>query len=48
MKPGEFFVASRGGRAGKGNTHFASGKDRSPQKTTNGKEGEVLHFELEL
>jgi hypothetical protein len=41
LREGEFFVACRGGKAGMGNVHFASGSNRSPQKCTSGQEGEV-------
>lgn len=48
LREGEFFVACRGGKAGLGNVHFATGSNRSPQKCTTGKEGEKKWYLFEL
>jgi len=45
---GERFVAARGGRGGKGNTHFKSSTNRAPRQTTAGEEGERRLLLLEL
>ena len=39
--PGEQVVAARGGRGGKGNTHFKSATNRAPRDYTPGEEGET-------
>lgn len=41
-------VAARGGRGGKGNTHFKSSTNRAPRHTTLGEEGENRLIVLEL
>ena len=38
----------RGGRGGKGNTHFKSSTNRAPRRTTDGESGEEGWFALEL
>jgi len=45
---GEEFVLCRGGAGGKGNVHFKSSRNRAPRQYTEGEEGEVGHFSLEL
>ncbi len=47
-KPGEQFVAARGGRGGKGNAHFKSAANRVPRESTPGEKGERRHLVLEL
>lgn len=42
------FVICRGGKGGKGNTHFKSPTNRAPYQCTPGWEGEALEAELEL
>lgn len=42
------FVLCKGGRGGKGNTHFKSATNRVPRQTTDGEEGEASWFALEL
>jgi GTPase involved in cell partitioning and DNA repair len=38
----------RGGKGGKGNMHFATGKERSPRKAEQGQKGEEKQLYLEL
>ena len=47
-KPGESFIAARGGRGGKGNTHFKSSTHRSPRFAQPGEPGEFKRLKLEL
>jgi GTP-binding protein len=47
-KPDAQFVLCRGGRGGKGNTHFKSSPNRAPRRTTDGESGEEGWFALEL
>jgi GTPase len=42
------YVAAKGGRGGKGNTHFASSRHQAPIKFFPGKDGEKFHLTLEL
>lgn len=41
-------VAARGGRGGRGNTHFKSSTNRAPREATPGEEGETRKLSLEL
>ena len=45
---GEQFVAARGGKGGKGNTHFKSATNQAPRQCTPGEEGEQRVLTLEL
>lgn len=45
---GQRFVVARGGRGGKGNTHFKSARRRSPEFAQEGEEGETRHLQLSL
>ena len=45
---GERLVLARGGRGGRGNTHFASASNQSPHVSETGQRGEELRVELEL
>jgi GTP-binding protein len=47
---GDEVIAARGGRGGRGNTHFKSSTNRAPRQHTPGEEGEhrVLDFELKV
>ncbi len=47
-KSGETFVLCKGGKGGKGNIHFKSSTNRTPQEFTPGKEGEEGDFYFEL
>jgi GTP-binding protein len=47
-KPGDFFIAARGGRGGKGNTHFKSATHRTPRFAQPGEAGEFRRLRLEL
>lgn len=45
---GESFVVARGGKGGKGNTHFKSATNQAPREFTRGEEGESRTVILEL
>jgi GTP-binding protein len=45
---GERVVIARGGRGGRGNTHFASPSNQAPHISETGQRGEALTIELEL
>ncbi len=45
---GEEYLAARGGKGGRGNTHFATSVDRAPRRAEEGEEGESKIFILEL
>ena len=45
---GDELVVARGGRGGKGNTHFATATHQSPREWQPGEEGEARTLELEL
>ncbi len=45
---GDQFVAAAGGKGGLGNTHFASGSNRTPRVATKGKPGEETWLRVEL
>lgn len=45
---GQVYVVAKGGRGGLGNTHFKTSTNRSPRKTTKGKEGDELEVWLNL
>lgn len=45
---GEKVTAARGGKGGKGNTHFKSATNRAPREKTRGEEGEHRKVILEL
>lgn len=47
-QPGQRVVLCRGGEGGKGNVHFKSSRNRTPQQFTEGGEGEEGRFYLEL
>lgn len=47
-KPGESFIAARGGRGGKGNTHFKSSTHRTPRFAQPGEPGQFKRLKLEL
>lgn len=47
-KPGDTYVAARGGKGGAGNPHFASGTNRTPRIATKGEEGEEGWLKIEL
>jgi GTP-binding protein len=48
VEAGDQFVAARGGKGGKGNTHFKSSTNRVPRECTPGEEGEHRLLALEL
>ena len=45
---GQEFLAARGGKGGLGNTHFASGSNRTPRIATDGKPGTDRWLRIEL
>jgi GTP-binding protein len=47
-RPGETFIVARGGRGGKGNTHFKSSTHRTPRFSQPGEGGETRRLKLEL
>lgn len=46
--PGEQVIAARGGKGGKGNTHFKSSTNRAPRQSTEGEKGEIRKIQFEL
>ena len=48
VEHGQRFIAAKGGRGGKGNTHFKSPTNQAPRKATPGKPGEEAMLLLEL
>ncbi len=47
-RPGDSVTAARGGKGGRGNTHFKSSTNRAPRQCTPGEEGERRRLTLEL
>lgn len=47
-QPGEQFIAARGGKGGRGNSHFKSSTNRAPRECEPGQEGEQRRLLLEL
>jgi GTP-binding protein len=45
---GEKFIIARGGKGGRGNTHFKSATNRAPREYTRGEDGESRRVVLEL
>ncbi|MDZ7758793.1 MAG: GTPase ObgE [Desulfovermiculus sp.] len=48
VQPGDEFILARGGRGGKGNTHFKSSTMRTPRFAQSGEAGEEKRLRLEL
>lgn len=46
--PGDYFIAARGGKGGRGNSKFANSTLQAPRISENGAEGEFLRLHLEL
>ncbi|MBN2429928.1 MAG: GTPase ObgE [Acidobacteria bacterium] len=47
-RPGQEFLAARGGKGGRGNARFATPTNRAPQKFEYGRSGEIRELVLEL
>lgn len=47
-EPGQEYIAASGGNGGLGNTHFASGSNRTPRIATDGKLGDERWLRIEL
>jgi len=47
-KPGKYCCVARGGKGGRGNTHFKSSTNQAPKIAERGVEGEERHIKLEL
>jgi GTPase len=48
VSEGQEFIAVKGGKAGRGNTHFASSTNRTPRFASQGKPGEERWLRIEL
>ena len=48
IKPGETFLAAKGGRGGQGNRRFKTSKNRTPRFSQPGEPGETLTLKLDL
>ncbi len=48
VKPGDRFLAARGGKGGLGNARFATATNRAPRKATPGRPGEERWLRIEL
>ena len=48
LESGQQFVVARGGRGGKGNSHFATATHQSPREYQPGEDGQARTLELEL
>ena len=48
VEDGQRFILVKGGKGGRGNTHFKSSTHRAPREFEYGEPGEELHAELEL
>ena len=47
-EPGDQLLVAAGGRGGLGNAHYLSNRNRAPEKSTEGKDGEEWLLQLEL
>ena len=48
VRPGQIFVAAKGGRGGLGNTHYKSSTNRAPRASRPGEAGRTVQLKLEL
>jgi len=48
VNDGQYFIAAKGGRGGKGNVHFATSSNKAPHISQKGEKGEEVALELEL
>jgi len=48
VKPGDEYIAARGGRGGRGNLAYVSSRNRAPRQFEEGKPGEERELKLEL
>ena len=48
VRPGDTYMAAKGGRGGLGNTHFKSATNRAPRASKPGESGSTIQLKLEL
>lgn len=48
ISPGQRLVVCKGGRGGRGNTHFATSRNQAPRTAEKGEPGQERHLRLEL
>lgn len=48
VKPGQQIVIARGGKGGRGNWHFATGRNNAPEYAEQGERGQYFEIQIEL